>query len=126
MVKYIVLDNEDEEDIDMIGQNIRTLRKQHNMTQAQLSEKANVSIVHISHVENGTSSISLPLLLDLCTVFGVTPNDILAGEFKPKEHPSEYLSDKTLHLKDIDLNDRILLDHIYNFMIERNSRDITD
>lgn len=121
MVKYIVLDNEDEEDIDMIGQNIRMLRKQHNMTQAQLSEKVNVSIVHISHIENGTSSISLPLLLDLCSVFGVTPNDILAGEFKPKEHSNEYLSDKSLHLKDIDLNDRILLDHIYNFMIDRNN-----
>lgn len=48
----------------MIGQNIRTLRKQCNMTQAQLSEKVNVSTVHISHVENGTSSISL-LIFDV-------------------------------------------------------------
>lgn len=105
----------------MIGQNIRTLRKQCNMTQAQLSEKVNVSTVHISHVENGTSSISLPLLLDLCSVFGVTPNDILAGEYRSKEFPNEYLSDKALQLKNINLNDRVLLDQIYQFMIERNN-----
>ena len=66
-----------------IGLNIRALRRQAGMTQAQMAEKTGVSTDHISHVEIGSGTISLPLLIELCNLLEVTPNDILAGEYRP-------------------------------------------
>lgn len=64
-----------------IGQNLSTLRRQCGMTQAQIAEKTGVSTDHISHVEIGSGTISLPLLIEICKLLNATPNDILAGEY---------------------------------------------
>lgn len=107
-----------------IGQNLRILRRQRGLTQAQIAEKADVSTDHISHVEIGTSALSLPLLLDLCKKLEVTPNDILAGEYSPDSTNTENNSTSNLLNKDMDIerlnpDDRILLNYLYQFMTRR-------
>ncbi len=60
-----------------IGNIIKTLRKQHNMTQDELAEKLNVSSQAVSKWENGRNMPDITLLLDIADCFGVTVDDLL-------------------------------------------------
>jgi len=99
-----------------IGKNLKTLRKQHNMTQAQLAKRVNVSTDHLSHAEAGVGSISLPLMIKICDVLGVTPDDILAGEYEPECENS--LNNAVITLNDLDPHYRILFLELYQSMKE--------
>lgn len=111
-----------------IGQNIRTLRRQSGMTQAAIAEKTGVSTDHISHVEIGSGTISLPLLIEICKLLEVTPNDILAGEYTPDSlEETAYLQEgsftvKDFAMEDINPEDRMLLQHIYEYMTNRKKK----
>lgn len=103
-----------------IGQNLRTLRLQRDMTQAQLAEETGVSIDHISHAEIGSGSISLPLLIEICKLLKVTPNDILAGEYSDHTSAEDTSCfDKEIVFENINPDDRMLLHYLYQFMEKR-------
>lgn len=108
-----------------IGQNLRTLRRQCGITQADLAEKTGVSTDHISHAEIGSGTISLPLLLEICKLLDVTPNDVLAGEYAPDTFEKEPdfcengMYNKTISFKDVNPEDRMILEHMYEFMTNR-------
>lgn len=108
-----------------IGQNLRTLRRQCGITQAELAEKTGVSTDHISHAEIGSGSISLPLLIAICKLLEVTPNDILAGEYSPntageeEDVCEESKYDREISFRDVNPEDRMLLEHMYQFMTKR-------
>lgn len=68
-------------DTTTIGQNVRALRDQAGLTQAQLAEAIDKSTIHVSHIENGLTSISLECLLSLCVALETTPNIILEGTY---------------------------------------------
>ena len=65
-----------------IGKNIRWLRTELELTQPQVAEKADITAVHLSHIETGNSTMSIDCLLKLCSALSTTPNDILMGEFE--------------------------------------------
>lgn len=108
-----------------IGQNLRTLRRQCGITQADLAEKTGVSTDHISHAEIGSGTISLPLLIEICRLLEVTPNDVLAGEYTPdiSEEEANFhedgLYDRAISFEDVNPEDRMLLEHMYQFMTKR-------
>lgn len=107
-----------------IGQNLRTLRRQCGMTQAQLAEKIGVSTDHVSHAEIGFGSISLPLLLEICKLLDVTPNDILAGEYTPDYVDEKYVEEhgqygRKIVFEDVNPEDRMLLSYLHQFMYKR-------
>lgn len=60
-----------------IGTVIKTLRKQHNMTQDELAEKLNVSSQAVSKWENGRNMPDIMLLLDIADCFDVTVDELL-------------------------------------------------
>lgn len=60
-----------------IGKRIRSNRDRLGITQEYLAEKANVSIPHISRIENGTSKPSLQVLVDICNVLNITIDDLM-------------------------------------------------
>lgn len=62
---------------EIVGKNIKEKRVQEHLTQAQLAEMIDISVVHLSHIENGTVNMSLKTLNALCNIFFCTPNDIL-------------------------------------------------
>ena len=45
-----------------IGQRIRKYRKAYNLSQEQLADKVGISVSHASHIENGGTKLSLPVL----------------------------------------------------------------
>lgn len=60
-----------------IGKRIRQLRKQKNLSQEQLAEKVWISTTHMSHIETGSTKLSLPVLVDLANALGVGTDEIL-------------------------------------------------
>ena len=64
-----------------VGANIKRLRKKNGLTQAQLAEKADISTVHMSHIETGSVAMSLECLVNISNGLKTTPNNILFGEF---------------------------------------------
>ena len=63
-----------------IGQNIRKFRKAHGLSQEELAEKVNISTTHMSHIETGSTKLSLPVLCDLSKALQVSTDDIIAQE----------------------------------------------
>lgn len=103
-----------------IGKNIQRIRQAQKITQAELAEMIHLSVVHISHIETGSSMPSLPTLLDICNALETTPNDILLGQYytpdiemlvkeKPKKDP-------------ITEEDKLLMQNIYNYLKTRNKK----
>lgn len=102
--------------IQQIGKNIRSMRKKLHLTQAQLAEQAHISVIHVSHIENGTVAMSLNTLLSICRALNTTPNDILLGEYLYPNVNDMLFYESSNHLP---LEDKILLQKIYQFMEER-------
>ena len=91
-----------------IRKNLEALRLMHGLTQAELAEAVDVTTNHISHVENGSSGISLKLILKICRALKITPNDILSGEYDTTEKDDGHaLSLEHLEPSDIDLIQKI-------------------
>lgn len=74
-------------DYPSIGKRIQKLRRTRGITQETLAEKVNVSIPHISRIENGFSSPSLQTLVDICNVLGITIDDLMQDSL-PATKPS--------------------------------------
>ena len=63
-----------------IGQRIRALRRERKLSQEQLAEKVWISTTHMSHIENGSTKLSLPVLVDLAAALDVSANELLSGQ----------------------------------------------
>ena len=64
----------------MIGENIKTLRKAHNLTQPEFAKIVGISRNSLSRYENGTSRISTELIDRICQKFNVSYIDIVGEE----------------------------------------------
>lgn len=60
-----------------LGKRIKAMRKKKNITQANLAELCDISHNHLSCIEIGKTHPSLPLLIDICNILNVTPNELL-------------------------------------------------
>lgn len=65
----------------MIGENIKTLRKTHKLTQPEFAKIVGISRNTLSRYENGTSRVSTELIDRICKKFNVSYVDIV-GEKK--------------------------------------------
>ena len=63
-----------------IAQRIRALRRERKLPQEQLAEKVWMSTTHMSHIENGSTKLSLPVLVDLAAALDVSANELLSGQ----------------------------------------------
>ena len=63
-----------------IGQRIRQIRKARGLSQDQLAEQVGISTVHVSHIENANTKLSLPVFVRLTEVLQVSADELLQGE----------------------------------------------
>lgn len=63
-----------------IGQQIRKIRKAHNLSQEELAEMVNISTTHMSHIETGNTKLSLPVLVDIASALEVRTDDLLNND----------------------------------------------
>ena len=62
------------------GKRIQELRKAHDMTQAQLAEKLNISLDHMRKIENGQRGCSVDLLISVSMTFSVSLDFLVLGK----------------------------------------------
>lgn len=66
-------------DYKSIGVRIKAARQQKHYTQDQVAEMCDVSIQHISNIENNKTKVSLPLLIDIANALQVTLDQLVCG-----------------------------------------------
>jgi Predicted transcriptional regulators len=60
-----------------IGQHIRKYRKAYNLSQEQLAEKVSISTTHMSHIETGSTKLSLPVFAKIASALSVHTDSLL-------------------------------------------------
>ena len=60
-----------------IGQRIRTKRRERGLSQEALAEAVGISVTHMSHIETGSTKLSLPVLAALSEALGVQVDALL-------------------------------------------------
>lgn len=63
-----------------IGKFIAECRKEKKLTQAQLAERLGITDKAVSKWERGLSLPDSSIMLELCTLLGITVNELLSGE----------------------------------------------
>ena len=66
-----------EERLTQIGMRIRTLRKNKGLTIEQLAQKLGVSKQYVAYCESNLGTITVPSLMAIADVLGVSPNVLL-------------------------------------------------
>ena len=69
--------NKKELDYKMIGMRIRNIRKRAGISQEELAESVDISATHISHIENGSTKLSLTVLVNIASVLSVQIDELL-------------------------------------------------
>lgn len=64
-------------DYTSLGERIRKVRKQKNLTQEQLAEACDLSTAHIGHIERGTRALSIESLITISKVLDVSTDYLL-------------------------------------------------
>lgn len=69
-----------------IGQRIRQYRLARNLSQEVLSERADVTPAHFSHIERGNTKPSLPTLIRIANALNVSIDDLLCDNIEKSRH----------------------------------------
>ena len=81
-----------------IGRFIAACRKKANLTQMQWAEKLGITDRAISKWETGRSLPDSSIMLELCSIFGITVNDLLSGEVVAMDHYNKTLENNLLEM----------------------------
>ena len=73
-----------------IGKRIREYRKLKNLSQEQLAEKINISTTHMSHIETGSTKLSLQVLVDIAKVLNNADASYVLDIFPAREKQEDY------------------------------------
>jgi len=69
----------------IVGANVRSLRKQNNLSQLELAEKADLSLTFINNIENGKKWVSPETLSILCAVLNAYPFEFFVTSDVPDD-----------------------------------------
>lgn len=72
-----------------IGQRIRKIRLERDMTQAQFSESVYITSNFLSEIENGKKGLSCETLYNICEAQNLSSDYLLFGETKDENSPVE-------------------------------------
>ncbi len=81
------------------GKFIASCRKEKGLTQAQLAEKLNITDRAVSKWETGKCMPDSSIMLELCSILGVTVNELLSGERINMNNYEEKVSENLIELK---------------------------
>ena len=68
-----------------IGNFLKELRKEHNLSQEQLADKFNISSRSISRWENGNTMPDISMMIELADFYDIDIRDLLRGERKSEK-----------------------------------------
>ena len=105
--------------LQIVGNNIKTLRLSKGMTQEQMAEKLDHSVNFVSLIELGKSGMSVTTILDICNILDVDVNCIFKGllDYKMKNR-DQNLIDNILVLSD----DKKIIEKLTEHLINKNNK----
>ncbi len=65
--------------IDFLSKRIRELRKEKNLTQEDLVDKAEIGIAQLKRIENGTVNTSVSSVYRIATALNITVTELFEG-----------------------------------------------
>ncbi len=68
-----------------LGKRIKRIRGEKKISQEKLAEMIDVSIPHMSNIENGKTKFSLQVLVDVADALNTTPDVLLLGQMKSQD-----------------------------------------
>jgi len=92
----------------MIGNRLKQLRKQHNITQRQIADFLEISQSQYAKIESGDRNLKLTKLTKLCDLYNVPEEYIIYGEGKPNEDKLTFKGCKGLNLKTLARMNKII------------------
>ena len=69
-----------------IGKRIRSYRRERGLSQEVLSEQADVTPAHFSHIERGHTKPSLPTLVRIANALDISVDDLLCDNVEKSRH----------------------------------------
>lgn len=69
------------------GKRIKSIRNARNITQEKLAELSDLTLAHISNIENGHSKMSIDSLIAISNALSVSTDAILFGEITYDKEP---------------------------------------
>lgn len=91
-----------------IGNRLKQLRKQHNLTQRQIADFLEISQSLYARIEAGDRNPKLTKLTKLCDLYNVSEEYIVYGEGKPNKDKLTFKGSKGLPLKTLARMNRII------------------
>ena len=88
----------------LIGKRIQEVRKQQEMTQAELAALTDMSDSYISYIETAKKQASLEALVQISNALGITVDELLSGN--QLHNPTDYQTDIDLLMEDCSLLER--------------------
>ena len=88
----------------LIGKRIQEVRKQQEMTQAELAALTDMSDSYISYIETANKQASLESLVRISNALGITVDELLSGN--QLHNPTDYQTDIDLLMEDCSLLER--------------------
>lgn len=88
----------------LIGKRIQEVRKQQEMTQAELAALTDMSDSYISCIETAKKQASLESLIRISNALGITVDELLSGN--QLHNPTDYQTDIDLLMEDCSLLER--------------------
>lgn len=71
---------------ELLGENIQRVRKFRGMNQQELADAIGINMQSLSKIERGVNFPTFDTLEKITSVLGVTPNELLTGEWKNTSH----------------------------------------
>jgi len=89
---------------ELIGRRIKEVRILKRMTQAELAERACMSVAYISHIETARKRASLTALISIANVLDTTVDTLLIGN--QTNDQAEYRTEMALLIDDCNIYER--------------------
>ncbi len=106
--------------LQIIGNNIRTLRLSKCMTQEQMAERLDHSVNFVSLIELGKSGMSVATILDICNILDVDVNCIFKGLLNHRvKDKDQKLIDNILMLSK---EDRNIIEELVKHFINKSNK----
>ena len=93
-------------DYKALGARIREIRQKKGLTQEYVAEKAEISVTHMSNIENASKTLSLKLLVIIAGVLEVTVDQLLVDSYPREKRQDVFFKEMEVMLEQCNAGER--------------------
>lgn len=106
--------------LEIIGNNIKTIRLSRGITQEQIAEKLNRSVNFVSLIELGKSGMSVETIIAICNILDISSESIFKGliDYNLKENDKYILE----NISSLNSRDKKMVTDLIQYIIESREK----